>query len=68
MGRIGEMKPIDMRKILPTRHKVFLRFDMRHWAIYNQHENYKSSDRGHTHFFKLTCDIGDPPLMTPTRV
>ena len=25
----------------------------------------QDSDRGHAHFLKLTCDIGDPPSRAP---
>ena len=35
------------------------------WLFQNRHGNCIINDRGHCHFSKSTCDIGDPPVKGP---
>ena len=48
------------------KHGVFLKFDMRHGAIY-RYRHGKCRIRRNTNFLKLTSSSGTPPPNGPTR-
>ena len=58
------MEPSDGGKQINDKIWVFLKINVGHGTRI-QYENVKASDKGHEHFLKSTCNIGDPQSRAP---